>query len=124
MIKKRFFKKKISSYAWGHFVEKYVAFCLFFKGYKVLERNYKPKSGTGQGEVDLILKKGKTLIFVEVKYRKTLSSSKEAIFQKSLLRLSKTAKVVAAKHPSFDFRVDAVCVHHFFLFEHVKNITM
>ena len=124
MIKTRLLKKKISSYTWGHFIEKYVAFCLFFKGYRCLQLNYKPKSGTGQGEVDLILKKGKTLVFVEVKYRKTLSSSKEAISQKSLLRLSKTAKVVAAKHPSFDVRIDAVCVHHFFLFEHIQNISL
>ena len=35
-------------------------------GYKILERNYSAKFG----EIDLIAKKGKTIVFVEVKARK------------------------------------------------------
>ena len=37
------------------------------KGYKILERNYRVKIG----EIDIIASDGETLVFVEVKYRKS-----------------------------------------------------
>jgi putative endonuclease len=42
---------------------------LLKKGYAVLERNYRCKGG----EVDIVASDGKTLVFVEVKTRRTLS---------------------------------------------------
>jgi putative endonuclease len=39
------------------------------KGYTVLERNYRCKGG----EVDIVARDGKTVVFVEVKTRRTLS---------------------------------------------------
>ena len=38
-------------------------------GYEILERNYRCR----QGEIDLIAKDGGTLVFLEVKYRRTAS---------------------------------------------------
>ncbi len=35
-------------------------------GYRILEKNFRDR----RGEIDLIAKEGKTLVFVEVKYRK------------------------------------------------------
>lgn len=42
---------------------------LRFKGYKIIEKNFKPMAKTGAGEIDLIGIKGQTLVFFEVKYR-------------------------------------------------------
>ncbi len=40
------------------------------RGYKILERNYRPRGG---GEVDLICRQGDTFVFVEVKTRRSLA---------------------------------------------------
>ena len=41
---------------------------LIKKGYKIVERNYR----FGKGEIDIVAKEGDTLVFVEVKTRKSL----------------------------------------------------
>ena len=43
-------------------------------GYEILERNYRCR----QGEIDLIAKDGGTLVFLEVKYRRTASCGEPA----------------------------------------------
>ena len=45
------------------------AFCKT-RGYRILHRNYRPHGG---GEVDLVCRQGDTLIFVEVKTRRSLA---------------------------------------------------
>ena len=40
------------------------------RGYRVLRRNYRPRGG---GEVDLVCRQGDTLVFVEVKTRRSLA---------------------------------------------------
>ena len=43
------------------------AWYLQAKGYRILQRNYR----TPMGEIDLVAKDGKTLVFVEVKARRS-----------------------------------------------------
>ena len=61
------------------------------KGYKVLERNYRKKTG----EIDLIAEnpKGDEIVFIEVKTRKSSSYGKpeEAVDQRKLKKIEKTA---------------------------------
>lgn len=59
------------------------------KGYKILERNYR----TPLGEIDIIARQGHTLVFVEVKSRKTdrFGSPKESITRAKQTRLTRTA---------------------------------
>ena len=58
-------------------------------GYKCIARNYR----CPLGEVDLIAKDGKTLVFVEIKTRrmKSLGYAKEAITERKKRQLSKVA---------------------------------
>ncbi len=52
----------------GSYYEEKAAAFLRNSGYEILERNYRDKNG----EIDLIARDGKYLVFVEVKYRGSL----------------------------------------------------
>ena len=60
----------------SHYEETAAAF-LTSKGYRVLERNFRCR----QGEIDLICRHGRYLVFAEVKYRSglTMGSPAEAV---------------------------------------------
>lgn len=55
-----------NAYEFGQWAETSVARYLKQKGYSILDRNYKQK----WGEIDIIVQKGKLLVFVEVKANK------------------------------------------------------
>ncbi|MBU1055906.1 MAG: YraN family protein [Proteobacteria bacterium] len=59
------------------------------KGYKILEQNYRTKFG----EIDIIAKEKNTLVFVEVKSRKTggFGSPKYAVTPKKMKKISMVA---------------------------------
>ena len=58
--------KKIKSYWFGIIAEYIAIFFLLMNGYKILKRRYK----TFAGEVDIIARKSKAIISVEVKARR------------------------------------------------------
>ena len=53
------------SYFMGHFLEKITAFYLHLKGYKILQKNFK----CHLGEIDIIARKKRILLAIEVKSR-------------------------------------------------------
>lgn len=59
------------------------------KGYKILEQNYRTKFG----EIDIIAKEKNTLVFIEVKSRKTggFGSPKYAVTPKKIKKISMVA---------------------------------
>lgn len=63
--------------------------CLKDQGYEILERNFYCR----QGEIDLIAKDGDFLVFVEVKYRKTLNQGDpmEAVDNRKQRRIVRAA---------------------------------
>ncbi|HZX35425.1 MAG TPA: YraN family protein [Thermodesulfobacteriota bacterium] len=65
------------------------------KGYKILERNYR----TRYGEADIVAKDGQTLVFVEVKKRRSAryGSAKEAVGRRKMRRLAMVAKDYISK---------------------------
>ena len=100
-----------SNHARGHFAEKIACLYLMLKGWWPVKMNYVVGRGTGAGEVDLILVRGKTLIFVEVKYRPTLVQAMEAITVQNQIRVAKSSAVFLQKNPKYkDYQVryDAV----------------
>jgi len=105
---------------WSEFLAR---FLLRLKGYVVLEKNYVTGRGTTAGEIDIIAKRGKTIVFVEVKERKTKENALYAIKPAQQKRIMTAAQNYLAKHKKyqgFDVRFDAVLVSGFAI-EHIQN---
>lgn len=73
------------------------------RGFEIWERNYK----TNFGEIDLIVKKGNLLIFVEVKTRKSLEfgSPIEAINKKKQEKIRFIADYYLSKRKIKDYQI-------------------
>lgn len=80
----------------GSRYEKLVAAFLQKQGIRILEMNYRCRSG----EIDIIAKDGDFLVFVEVKFRttKTAGSSLEAIDRKKAAQVRRVASVYLYTH--------------------------
>lgn len=97
------------------------------KGYRILERNFRK----GYGEIDIIAVKDNTLVFVEVKTRKSNSygTPLESITHWKIRPLVRTAEFYAQLHPKLPqlLRIDAISVilqsnDEISTIEHVENI--
>lgn len=92
----------------GIIAEILVAVIYFLKFYRILAWRYKIKSG----EIDLICKKGKRLVFVEVKARS--SDIDDNFFgPNQKRRIQNTAIIFMQRYPkyqSYDYRFDLVVV--------------
>lgn len=85
--------KRSLAWARGRNAERFAAWFLRIRGYRVLAERYK----TPLGEIDLIVRHGRTLVFVEVKARATLSAGLEAITPRQQRRIKAAAEVFLAK---------------------------
>ena len=115
---------KKTNYKTGHFAEKIGLWYLRLKGYHCLARNHITGKGTGAGEIDLIMKKGETLVFVEVKKRKNLTTAAEAITSKNQQRTARAAEVFIKTHPNLKYnsiRFDAIIFDSSFIPHHIKD---
>lgn len=116
---------KKTNYEKGHFAETLALWFLRFKGYRFIAKNFVVKRGTGAGEIDLIMSKGKTIVFFEVKKRHTYGAAAEAITIKNQMRVVKSSAVFLQRHPQFsdyEMRYDAILFsNHHFLPRHIQN---
>jgi putative endonuclease len=78
-----------TSYDKGLYAERLCVWALRLKGYRILNQRYKTKLG----EIDIIAKRFKTIIFVEVKMRKSITDAAQAITVKNQKRIIRTAKM-------------------------------
>jgi putative endonuclease len=77
------------------------------KGYRLLARRYK----TPVGEIDLIVARGRTVAFVEVKARPTEAEAAEAATPTGRRRVARAAALWLAAHPQAegrDLRLDVI----------------
>ena len=115
---------KKSNYKTGHFAEKIALCILLFKGYLPVALNYVTGRGTGASEIDLIVKRGHTLVFVEVKKRQDIITSAEAITPKAQKRIARAAEIFIAQHKKYNtyqIRFDAVLFPNNFIPHHIKD---
>jgi putative endonuclease len=81
-------ERRRATYLRGHWAEHVALAILVLKGYRLLARRY---SASG-GEIDLIVKRGDTIAFVEVKARGMMDSALVAIGAQKRERFSRAAR--------------------------------
>lgn len=94
-------------YAQGRLGELIAAVFLVLKGYRVLARRYRAPGG----EIDLIVRRGRTVVFVEVKARGLLDDALTAITPRKRARLRRAARHWIMRNPwalGLTLRCDAV----------------
>jgi putative endonuclease len=107
-------------YAKGVRAEIWATVFLIAKGYWPLARRYK----TRHGEADLIMRRGRMLVFLEVKARDTMPDGLAAISQRSQVRIAAAASHFLGRFPryqGFDCRFDAIVVRPYRLPYHVPD---
>jgi putative endonuclease len=109
------------TYAAGLWAELQAMLWLSAKGYRVLHRRYL----AGGGEVDLVVRRGAVLAFVEVKARPTREEALLAITPAKVARMSRAARVFTGRRRQSErltLRCDAVVITPFRLPRHHKDI--
>ncbi len=97
--------QKKQAYLKGQRGEKIAAFYLWCKGYKILERRFK----TPVGEIDLLVRKGKTLVAVEVKARGSLEKAAFSITPSQQQRIERALLYYLSRKPfPFTLRFDVI----------------
>jgi len=105
----------------GHRAELMAALALILKRYWLIERRYK----TPVGEVDLIMRKGDLIVFVEVKARKNERFALDAISYDAQKRITAAGDWWLSKQPDFaklSWRYDVVAVLPWSLPRHFKDV--
>jgi putative endonuclease len=84
-------------------------------GYKLVERNFRHPKGKQTGELDLVFTKGKFLVVVEVKTRRSeaFGSPFDSVDRFKQERLRRTTKLYVLTHQQYadyDCRIDVAAV--------------
>lgn len=112
--------KRQKAYGRGVIAE-YVA-CLYFliKGYRPVKLRYK----TPVGEIDLIARRGRTLVVAEVKSRADITATLEAVTPRNRKRIENAVKYFLGTHPKYNdyaVRFDVVGIAWPFYLKHLDN---
>jgi putative endonuclease len=112
--------KRVKAYRSGLFAETLAAFLLRLKGHRIIARRYK----TPVGEIDLVALKGRRLVFVEVKRRKTREDAAWTLPARQRRRIVRAAQYWLAGHPAFaghDIAFDVVLTAPWTWPRHIAN---
>jgi putative endonuclease len=108
----------------GSRAETLAAWWLRLKGFRILARGATHGRGTGAGEVDIVARRGRLVVFVEVKARPSLTEALEAVRAGQKRRIARAAEVFVARRPELhgcDIRFDAVLMVPRYLPRHVPD---
>jgi putative endonuclease len=112
--------RRKAAYLLGLDAEFWAEILLRLKFYHIRERRFLG----GGGEVDLIVSRGKTLVFVEVKARASLDEALVSITSAKLARIAKAARSYLARETMMPetIRCDAILVAPNALPRHIVQI--
>jgi putative endonuclease len=102
-------EKRRRAHRWGLSAETRAIWYLRLKAYRILARRFK----VGGGEIDIIARKGRLLVFIEVKARTTLGDALEAVDGRSQRRIEAAASTWGQKYPYYerlDWRFDIIAI--------------
>ncbi|MCB9990798.1 MAG: YraN family protein [Rhodospirillales bacterium] len=108
------------TYRFGLWAEQVSAWRLRLRGYRILACRYK----TPVGEIDLVARKKNTLVFIEVKARKDLSTALQAVTPRMQHRIERAANYFLAKHSELsglEMRFDLIAVAPRLRWRHLDN---
>lgn len=112
--------KKKAAYQKGVAAELQAELYFKTKGYGCLARRYKCR----YGEIDLILQKGRNLVFAEVKAHKTKEAALDAVTPKSRERIARAAEYFLSQNQEYvdyDMRFDVLVIVSPFEILHLDN---
>ena len=113
-------KKRVKAYQGGHRAEAFAAWYLQAKLYQIRDRRYK----TPVGEIDLIVQRGRSIVFVEVKQRGKEEDEATALEAVNQSRISRAAQYWLTRHPAEaekEFRFDVIFLAPGRWPRHLKN---
>lgn len=85
-----------AAYRFGLAAEGMAVLLLTLKGYRVLARRFR----TPVGEIDLVVRRGESLVFVEVKARPDLHAAAQALGPRQRARILRASQAWLARHPA------------------------
>lgn len=88
-------RERVAAFRLGLSAESRAAMLLIAKGYRIAARRWK----TPFGEVDIIARRGRTLVFVEVKAREAADDAALAVTGRTQRRIIAAAELWLAHHP-------------------------
>jgi putative endonuclease len=101
--------ERVAAFRAGLSAESRAAALLVAKGYRIVARRWR----SPVGEVDIVARRGRALIFVEVKARSRLDAAAESLLPRQQRRIVAAASAWLAEHPDdvqCNIRFDAVLV--------------
>jgi putative endonuclease len=102
-------ERRRKAWRWGRLAESGAALLLRLKGFRILARGYK----VPVGEIDLIARRGRLVLFIEVKARASADAANEALNPRQRRRIERAAGWFLAQHPenaACDLRYDLMLV--------------
>jgi len=111
--------KTRTSHDTGLLAEAAASWFLRLKGYGIVAKRMK----TPVGEIDLIARCGKTLVFVEVKARGTIAGALESVRKRQSGRLIRAAEWYLGSHrnPVSEMRFDVIAIEFPFKIKHIQS---
>jgi len=113
-------KNKTHSYKMGLLSETIAAWGLRLRGYRILAMRYK----TPVGEIDIVARRGRTLVFAEVKARQDLSTALQSVTPQMQNRITRAANHFIAHHSAYheyEMRFDLIALAPPFYWRHLDN---
>lgn len=109
--------KRQRAETWGRRAEDIAAWWLRLKGYRILAKRVR----TPFGEVDLVIRRGKTLVFVEVKARLDAGSAAASISPANQRRVFRASNALLARFGKDcgSVRIDVVLISPWRLPQHI-----
>ena len=113
-------RERVAAFRLGLSAESRAAMLLIAKGYRIAARRWK----TPFGEIDIVARRRRALVFVEVKARERADDAAEAVTERTKRRIIAAAELWLAHHPDDaqrDIRFDVILVAPGRMPRHIAN---